>query len=72
VWAVQSGRVKWFSKDKGFGFVVVDGMAGDVFVHSNTVKASNLKPEQLQDDTLVNVEVVEHKGRQRASAIELR
>lgn len=35
---LQPARVKWFDKQKGFGFVNVFGRAEDVFVHMETVR----------------------------------
>lgn len=35
---LQPARVKWFDKQKGFGFVNVFGRAEDIFVHMETVR----------------------------------
>jgi CspA family cold shock protein len=35
---LQPARVKWFDKQKGFGFVNVFGNSEDVFVHMETVR----------------------------------
>lgn len=35
---LQPARVKWFDKQKGFGFVNIFGNAEDVFVHMETVR----------------------------------
>ena len=35
---LQPARVKWFDKQKGFGFVNVFGKSEDVFVHMETVR----------------------------------
>lgn len=35
---MQPARVKWFDKVKGFGFVNVHGLPGDVFVHMDVVR----------------------------------
>jgi CspA family cold shock protein len=36
------GTVKWFNRDKGFGFIEQDG-GGDVFVHHNDIVGSGRK-----------------------------
>lgn len=36
------GKIKFFSEDKGFGFLKVEGSA-DVFLHSNELKRGGIK-----------------------------
>jgi CspA family cold shock protein len=38
--ALEPARVKWFDKDKGFGFANVFGRPEDVFVHVEVLRAS--------------------------------
>lgn len=40
----KTGTVKWFSDDKGFGFVVCDDKTPDVFVHHSQL--SGRKPRE--------------------------
>ncbi len=40
---LEPARVKWFDKQKGFGFVNVFGRAEDVFVHMETVRRSGFQ-----------------------------
>ncbi len=37
-----TGRIKWFNKDKGFGFIQMPNGALDVFVHANQLRKSGL------------------------------
>lgn len=36
----ESGRVKWFSDEKGYGFITCDGRSDDAFVHHSDVRGS--------------------------------
>ncbi len=36
------GTVKWFNRDKGYGFIVPDDGSPDVFVHLRAVERSGL------------------------------
>ncbi len=50
------GRVKWFSADKGFGFIAPDDGSKDVFVHRNNVSGLGYD-EGLRDGEEVEYDV---------------
>jgi len=54
-----SGRVKWFSNSKGFGFLVGEGSETDIFVHYSSIEGDGfktLKENQEVSYTLVKTD----------------
>ncbi len=63
------GRVKWFSNQKGYGFITTD-TGSDVFVHHNSIQGDGFKT--LDEDQEVEFEVEDTpKGEQAINVVKL-
>jgi len=63
------GTVKWFSNQKGYGFIQQDG-GSDVFVHYTAIVGDGYKT--LQEGERVEFEIVQGaKGPQAANVVKL-
>jgi len=68
---MPTGKVKWFNKTKGFGFIAPDEGGKDVFVHISALERSGI--DDLADDQKVSFELSSGKdGRESADNIELK
>jgi cold shock protein len=52
-----SGTVKWFSDEKGFGFITPEGGAKDCFVHHTAIQAEGFK--SLAEGDRVEFDMIE-------------
>ena len=64
---MATGTVKWFSEQKGFGFIVPDEGDKDLFIHRSNVETLD---RSLRDDQRVEFEVGE--GRKGPEATQVR
>ncbi len=51
---MATGTVKWFSDDKGFGFITPDDPGKDLFVHHSAIASSGFRT--LQEGARVSYE----------------
>lgn len=54
---MTQGTVKWFSSEKGFGFITPDGGGADVFVHFSAI-AGDSGYKNLQENQRVEFDTV--------------
>lgn len=45
---MRAGKLKWWSADRGFGFILPDAGGPDMFVHFTDLKASGIDPDGVK------------------------
>lgn len=63
---MQTGTVKWFNAQKGFGFIEPAGGGNDVFVHISAVERAGMTG--LNEGQKVSFEIVTDKRNGKSSA----
>jgi len=53
---MAQGKVKWFSDQKGFGFITPDDGSKDVFVHHSAVQGTGFRTLSENDAVQYDVE----------------
>jgi CspA family cold shock protein len=65
---MPKGKVKWFSDQKGFGFITPDEGSKDVFVHHSCINGAGFK--SLAENDVVEYEVEQGpKGLRAANVV---
>ena len=54
---MQTGTVKWFNADKGFGFISPDDSQQDVFAHFSAINGSGYR--SLEENQQVSFDVAQ-------------
>jgi len=67
---MQTGVVKWFNAQKGFGFIQPENGGNDVFVHISAVERAGL--QSLQEGQKVGYELMIDKRSGKSSADQLK
>ena len=63
---MQTGTVKWFNAQKGYGFIQPEKGGSDVFVHISAVERAGMN--NLNEGQKVNFDIVADKRTGKSSA----
>ena len=65
---MDTGTVKWFNSQKGFGFIQPTNGGTDVFVHISAVERAGMST--LNEGQRISYEVVTERGKQAAGNLQ--
>jgi CspA family cold shock protein len=66
---METGKVKWFNDQKGYGFIERDGGGEDVFVHYSGILGDGYR--SLEEGVRVEFEVVQDPKGPRADKVKV-
>ena len=66
---MQTGTVKWFNAQKGFGFIQPGDGGKDVFVHISAVERAGLSG--LNEGQKISYDVVSERGKSAAANLKV-
>ena len=61
---MPSGKIKWFSSKKGYGFITDEKTEKDIFLHVSALEDSKLRI--LKEDQKLEFDIKEEKGKLQA------
>ena len=65
---MKTGTVKWFNKERGFGFITDTGEENDIFVHFSAILGNGFK--WLEEGEKVRFDIVKGKKGPEAANVE--
>ncbi len=68
---MQSGIVKWFNAQKGFGFIQPDAGGTDIFVHISAVERAGLRGLAEGQKISYEITVDSRSGKSSADRLEV-
>ncbi len=66
---MQTGKIKWFNPEKGFGFIIPDSGGEDIFLHISTVEEAGL--DMLEPGQKISFRLAENPKNGKKSAVDL-
>ena len=66
---METGKVKWFNRTKGYGFIEPSDGGKDVFVHLSELEKQGIY--DLKEDQKVSFKMEENRGKVFAADIKL-
>jgi len=60
----QTGTVKWYNSEKGYGFVTLNNSKKDIFIHRSALEAARLNT--LDENQKIEFDIEEKQGKTSA------